>query len=559
MKKQVKKGMSLFLMLAMVICLTACGGGSNKETDGNTKTDGSTAADSTSGGELADEQVLGIYRKTEPATLDPWVNNSGEAGTMVAAVHEPMLRKADNDKGYEPALMTDYTVSDDHTVHTLTLREGAKWSDGTDITADDIVYSIQRVLDQNLGSEIAYKYYVIKNAEAFYKGEAGAEELGVKASGNQIEITTSEPCDYFQDILTGSQFCPVQKKAAEEFGDAYGTDADKTVASGPFKLTEWVHENSMVLEKNENYWDAENVTLERINITITSDDNTVQGMYQNDELGILQVKEELLEQYSSENITDVSSLRVTFIEFNPNNNEFMSNKNIREALSIAFNRKLFAEQVMHNGELAAYGLVPRGVKGMDGGDFREQAGDIVTDASDQSEIDRANELLDTGLKEIGKTKEEMEKGFSIQCLESGKNQAQAIQNMWKTNLGIEMPVSVLEINVLLPMLTGGTFDCVIGGGQDSEYRDPQGFMQFIYDEGKWDNDEFRALVEKAHSQTGDERIQTWMDIEKMVLDNFIYIPQIYAENHWAVKPYIQGLKIFDYGYEFDFKHVSVTK
>ena len=99
MKKQVKKGMSLFLMLAMVICLTACGGGSNKETDGNTKTDGSTAADSTSGGELADEQVLGIYRKTEPATLDPWVNNSGEAGTMVAAVHEPMLRKADNDKG----------------------------------------------------------------------------------------------------------------------------------------------------------------------------------------------------------------------------------------------------------------------------------------------------------------------------------------------------------------------------------------------------------------------------------------------------------------------------
>ena len=116
MKKQVKKGMSLFLMLAMVICLTACGGGSNKETDGNTKTDGSTAADSTSGGELADEQVLGIYRKTEPATLDPWVNNSGEAGTMVAAVHEPMLRKADNDKGYEPALMTDYTVSDDHTV-----------------------------------------------------------------------------------------------------------------------------------------------------------------------------------------------------------------------------------------------------------------------------------------------------------------------------------------------------------------------------------------------------------------------------------------------------------
>ena len=122
-----------------------------------------------------------------------------------------------------------------------------------------------------------------------------------------------------------------------------------------------------------------------------------------------------------------------------------------------------------------------------------------------------------------------------------------------------MPVSVLDFNVILPMLTEGTFDCVIGGGQDSDYRDPQGFMQFIYDEGKWDNEEFKGLVEKAHTQVGDERIQTWMDIERMVLENFIYIPQVYATNHFAIKDNVQGLAIFNYGYQFDFKYVTITE
>ena len=131
--------------------------------------------------------------------------------------------------------------------------------------------------------------------------------------------------------------------------------------------------------------------------------------------------------------------------------------------------------------------------------------------------------------------------------------------MWKTNLDLDMKVSVLDFNVILPMLIEGTFDCVIGGGQDSDYRDPQGFMQFIYDEGKWDNDEFKALVEKAHTQVGDERIKTWMEIEKMVLENFIYIPQVYAMNHFAIKENVEGLLISNYGYEVDFKYVYITK
>lgn len=558
MKANFKKLLSLALALIMILALVACGGDPANNTTNNNNT-GNQTDDTDSGEEkLAAEQVFGFFLNNEPENLDPWVNNNGEASQIIAAVHEPMLRR-DSEGGWIPGLMTDYQTNEDHTVHTLTLREGAKWSDGTDITVEDIVYSYQRALDPELGSAIAYRYFPILNAEAFYKGEVGADELGVKAVDDKtIEITTAEPCDFFVDMMTSAGFAPIQKAAGEKYGDLYGTDVDKVVSSGPFVLTEWTHKNSMVLEKNENYWDAENVKLERVDVTITADTNTLTGMYQSGELGVMRVSNDMLDVYAGENIVTNSRMKVTFIEFNPNN-EFLSNKNIREAFSIAFNRTLMAEQIMGNGDLAAYGLVPPGVLGLDGGDFREQAGNVVTDANDPAEIEHAQELLQTGLDELGKTVEDLQNGFSIQCLSGGQTQAQAIQNMWKTNLGVEMPVSVLDMNVLLPMLMEGTFDCVIGGGQDSDYRDPQGFMQFIYDEGKWDNEEFRSLVELAHTQVGNERIQTWMDIEKMVLENFIYIPQLYAENNWAVAQNVRGVEIYNYGYEIDFKNVYIVE
>lgn len=558
MKANFKKLLSLALALIMILALVACGGDPANNTTTNNNT-GNQTDDTDSGEEkLAAEQVFGFFLNNEPENLDPWVNNNGEASQIIAAVHEPMLRR-DSEGGWIPGLMTDYQTNEDHTVHTLTLREGAKWADGTDITVEDIVYSYQRALDPELGSAIAYRYFPILNAEAFYKGEVGADELGVKAVDDKtIEITTAEPCDFFVDMMTSAGFAPIQKAAGEKYGDLYGTDVDKVVSSGPFVLTEWTHKNSMVLEKNENYWDAENVKLERVDVTITADTNTLTGMYQSGELGVMRVSNDMLDVYAGENIVTNSRMKVTFIEFNPNN-EFLSNKNIREAFSIAFNRTLMAEQIMGNGDLAAYGLVPPGVLGLDGGDFREQAGNVVTDANDPAEIEHAQELLQTGLDELGKTVEDLQNGFSIQCLSGGQTQAQAIQNMWKTNLGVEMPVSVLDMNVLLPMLMEGTFDCVIGGGQDSDYRDPQGFMQFIYDEGKWDNEEFRSLVELAHTQVGNERIQTWMDIEKMVLENFIYIPQLYAENNWAVAQNVRGVEIYNYGYEIDFKNVYIVE
>lgn len=210
MKANFKKLLSLALALIMILALVACGGDPANNTTTNNNT-GNQTDDTDSGEEkLAAEQVFGFFLNNEPENLDPWVNNNGEASQIIAAVHEPMLRR-DSEGGWIPGLMTDYQTNEDHTVHTLTLREGAKWSDGTDITVEDIVYSYQRALDPELGSAIAYRYFPILNAEAFYKGEVGADELGVKAVDDKtIEITTAEPCDFFVDMMTSAGFAPIQ-------------------------------------------------------------------------------------------------------------------------------------------------------------------------------------------------------------------------------------------------------------------------------------------------------------------------------------------------------------
>ena len=564
MKKQMSKALAFLLALSMVLALAACGGtdANNADTSNiNGATGISVGGDGPSADEeLADEQVFTFVLGSDPVTLDPWVNNSGTASLVINAIMEPLLRQGDTPDTWEPGLCTDYQVNEDATVHTLTLREGLKWSDGTDLTMDDIYNSVLRVLDPDLGSPVAYKYFSILNGEKYYYGEATAEELGVRViDDTHIEFTTAEPAENFMNTLCTDQLAPIQKAAADEYFDLYGSDAEKVVCSGPFKITEWVSKNSITMVKNENYWDAENVKLEELNFIISEDNNTTMGLFQTGEASAFKVPSELLSQYMDDpTLTNNPRLQVTFIEFNPNN-EFLANKNIREALSISFNRQLFAEQVMKNGKLAAYGLVPYGAKGLDGGDFREQAGAIVEDASDEAAIAHAQELLATGLEELGKTMEDLAEGFSIQCMPGGDDQAQAIQNMWKTNLGLEMPVQVLDISILLPMLMEGTFDCVIGGGQSANDPDPSSFLDFIYDEGKFDDPELNALYEKAHSTTGDERIQTYMDIEKFVLDQYIYIPQVYAENNWVFQPNVRGVDIRTYGAEFDFKNVYIVK
>lgn len=547
-KNLFKKVLCSALVGTMVLTLSACGNsGSNGTTDGGDKS--------------SVEQIFRTTLGSEPTILDPYQIQDDTAYIISYALHEPLFRIAGEDgKDWEPGLAIEYEVNDDATVYTVKLREGGVWSDETPITAEDVVYSFQRVVDPGFASPKANDYFAIKNAEAIIKGEMDKSELGVKALDElTVEFTLDKPVAYFIDCLKTPGFAPIQKAAGEKYNDLYGAEDKNVVSSGPFTISEWVHDNSITLEKNEKYWDAENVSLNEIEFSITSDKNAIQGMYETGDLDIRKVGSEELSKYENDpTLTFCKRLSVSFIEFNPRI-DYLNNIKIREALSIAFDRQAYATNVVKNGKLAAYGMIPYGIEGLKGGDFREQQGDLVVDAaSDDKAIERANKLLEEGLKELGKTKKDMEDFLEILCVDSdgSKLQAQAVQAMWKDNLNLEVKVSPMQIKMLIPMLVEGTFHCVIGGANTASYSDASEFLSFIYDEGKMDDPEFISLMEKSFTQLGDERIQTLMDVEKYVLDQYIYIPQNFVENNYLVSESVDGLQIWPFGAEFDFKYVN---
>lgn len=510
------------------------------------------------------EQVFRINIPQEPSILDPYQYRDDNASSIIYAVHEPLLRiSGENGKGWEPGLATGFDVSDDAKVYTVYLRKDAKWSDGTPITAEDVVYSFQRAVDPNFGSPKAFDYYDIANAEEIFKGEKDLSELGVEAIDDYtVKFTLKRPVDYFVDLLKAAGFCPIQKEAGEKYGELYGTEPDKMVFSGPFMVTSWEHEASITLEKNPNYWDADNVTLERIEISLILDGNAVVGLYEVGDLDYMDVSPDFLPQYKgTPEYHKMPMARVSFIEFNPNV-EFLNNIKIRKALSIAFDRQVYVDKILASGDLPAYGMIPPGIRGLNGGDFREQAGNIVSDlATDPNAQERAEKLLNEGLAELGKTKKDMEDFLEVLCVDNprAKKNAQAIQAMWKQVLDLELRVVPMQVKMLIPMLMEGTFHCVVGGGRTGTTNDPAYFIDFIYYENKWDDEYYTNLIEKSLVTRGNERIKLLMEAEKYVLEKYVFIPQNYTVNNYVLRSYVQGFRTYPISVRFDFKYIKINK
>lgn len=551
MKK--RKALSFILILAMLASLLLVGCSSSSETVAPSESEEPEAAPV--------EQVFRINIPQEPQILDPFQFRDDHSTSLVYALHEPLFRISDNEKGYEPGLATDFTMSEDAKTYTVKLREDAKWQDGTPISAEDVVYSFKRAVDPNFGSEKAFDYYVIENAEAIVSGEKSIDELGVKATGDYtVEFKLTSPMDYFINYLVMPGFAPIQVAAGEEYKDLYGTEVDKIVSSGPFVITDWQHDATITLEKNDNYWDSENVSLERVDVSLILDSNTVASMYKVGDLDFMNLGADYIPMYKDDPGFEVlSHVRVSFIEFNPKI-EYLNNIKIREALSLTFDRIAYVEKVLQTGDLPAYGLIPPGMTGLDGGDFREQAGDLVSDMGNDSEaIAKAQKLLEEGLSELGKTKEDMEEFLEVLCVDSpgAKKNAQAIQQMWAQNLDLNLTVTPLQVKMLIPMLMDGSFHCVVGGGRTAQTPDPAYMVDFIYHEGKWDDPVYIELMEKSFTQTGDERIKTLMEVEKYVLDKFVFIPQEFGMGSSVIKENIEEFKMYTLTLKYDFKYIKV--
>ena len=382
-----KKKVSLLLALGLVCTtvLSGCGGGSTPTepqtiADATTEAAGSEA--STEGAEaadtLADVQEMTFVLNNEPNSIDPTVTSNSFATPFLANCFEGLVTY--DEKGeVVPGNAESWESNDDLTQFTFHLRDGLKWSDGSDLTAEDYVYSALRVLTPSTTAEYLNMIsdYVV-NGKEYYDGTVSAEEVGVKALDDKtIQYTLKAPCPYFVDLVSMQVYFPVQKATIEANGDKWTASAEAYVSNGPFKVTQINMGESYVLEKNDNYWDAENVTLEKLTYRYILDLSTALTAFENNEVdGVRMVSSGDIARLKAEKagLNTAPIYGTVYYNFNCEKEPY-NNPLVRKALNLAIDRDAIINNVAQLDAVPAFSFYAPGYV-VDGKDLTDGRSDF---------------------------------------------------------------------------------------------------------------------------------------------------------------------------------------
>lgn len=569
-EKIMKKKLSLALALGLVCSsvLTGCGGG-NAETQPQTiaapTTEAATEAATTEAVQAETEangaQEMVFVLSNEPDGIDPGVTNNSFASTFLVNCFEGLVTY-DATGTVVPGNAESWDISEDGTVYTFHLRDGLKWSDGTDLTAEDYVYALQRVLNpETAGQYVDIVTAYVKNAKEYYAGEATAEELGVKAVDPQtLEITLIQPTSFFIDLLTMWVFDPVQKATIEANGDQWTASPETYVCNGPFKITEMNMGESMVLEKNEHYWDAENVTMEKVTLRYILDTSTALTAYESGEVdGIRNIPSSDYARLKAENAGIQSVPNYGTVYYNINcEKEPYNNPLVRKALNLAVDRQAIIDNVVQVDATPAYNFLAPGYV-VDGTDITEGRSDRGLSPNADPEAAKA------ALAEAGYPDGE---GFPTLQLsyysdDTVKKVVEAMAEMLETNLGIEVEITSNDWAIFYENVQKGNYE-VAAMGWSADYTHPMSFLPLLVTDDAnnnsfYSNPEYDAMVEQIKVETDPAKaVELIKQAEDLVMDEYPFINLYYKANNFLMKDYVKGYYMLSNG-NLCFKNASISK
>ncbi|MHC5373327.1 peptide ABC transporter substrate-binding protein [Enterococcus sp. LJL120] len=549
MKKSLFAG---FLLCGLV--LTACGGDSNS-------TDGSSTSGSSSASGNA-EQVFNLAVVQEMPSADLSLATDTISFAALNNVYEGLYR-LDADQAPSPAGAAEMAeVSDDGLVYTLQLREDATWSNGDPLTADDYVYGWQRTVDPATASQYAYLYSSVANATAITEDGADVSTLGIKAlSDYELEITLEVATPYFDYLLAFPSFFPQHEATVEEYGTEYAQTSDNAVYNGPFVLadfdgpgtdTEWTY------QKNDTYWDADNVALDTINVSVIKESSTGLNLFNDGQLNDVTLTGELAQQNAGEEayVVDKSS-RTTYIEMNQREADSpWHNQNLRMALSYAIDREMMVQQVLGNGSVASTSLIPSEMS------YNPDTGeDFVVDSKADLEYDleQAQSYWEAAKSELGIDSLSFE--LLADDTDSTKAVAQYLQGAWQDAFdGMSVSIATVPFSVRIDRANTGDFEVVLGGW-GADYSDPSSFTDLFvtdntYNRGRWSNSEYDTLVTEAATTNANDpeaRWQNLVDAEAIISGEMGVIPVFQkAEGHLRSTE-VKNVVVHGAGASYDYK------
>lgn len=475
----------------------------------------------------------------EPETVDPRKSTSIAASIVEAQLFEGLTTLDAANKPL-PAAAERWEVSADGLTYRFYLRPDARWSNGQPVTAADFEYAWKTTLSPELASSYAYQLFYLKNGEAYNQNKVAADAVGVRALGEHLlEVALERPTPYFISLVAFHTYYPVNRQAAAN--EKWAADARTVVGNGPFKLARWVHENKMELAKNEHYWDAVRVRLPRIDIVLVDAASTVLVMFENRQLDMAENPpiSEIPRLEREGKLQIYPFLGVTYYNFNVIRPPF-DNPKVRQAFSLAIDRRTVTERVVRGGQLPALAFVPPGVPDvLPGRDFRATGGDYLTD----NDATAARRLLAEAGFEGGRGLPPITLLYNTN--ESNKAIAEAVQEMWRKNLGVTVELANQEWKVFLDNLEKHNFQ-VSRDNWIGDYVDPMTFLDLFESGGGnnspgYANPAYDRLLAVARTARGPgERIAAMHDAEKLLLADAVIAPIYFNTSSVMIRPNVRG-------------------
>ncbi len=555
-----KKILASLLTLSMITSVALVGCGKGEEKGAGTATNGEADA----------EQYLNMLLQSEPKTIDQSKSSDSYSSQILANCQESLTRIVQDENGkdkIEKGIAESWETSDDKLTWTFKLRD-AKWSDGKPVTAEQFVYGITRTLDQNTASPYAFLLYPIANAVEFNSGKAKAEDLGVKALDEKtVEFTLASPCAYFLDLTYFKVMQPQREDIVKEHGDKYGSEANSMVYCGPFMISEWVHNNKVEFVKNPEYWDAENVKLDKVTMKIIKEESARMNELLNGSLDMATVvKPEWIEKFDSAGEYEAKKGydgSTTYTFFNLKDKLF-SNAKVRKAFIVAEDRENKIKTLRKGLGEPALGFVPKSVQ-IGGEEYRTKVNELpVQKLMDENTDPKA--LLIEGMKELGLGEDPSK--ITISYLQSGtdavaKEYAEFQQQVYTKKLGINVKVDFVEWAQFQERTDNFDYQ-VAGMAWTGDYNDPNTYLDLwtstagVVPTG-WSNPKYDELIAKAgKSDDPNERAELFKEAERILLyEDGVVSPEAWRFKNTYVRKYVKNYTAPLFG-TIDLKYTYTT-
>ena len=535
---------------AAALGLAACGGSKS----GSTATSGNASSAGSSTGSV-NTAGFTVQYGSNPETLDPALNSAVDGANTIITIFEPLLLINENNE-VVGGQAESWEASEDGLTWTFTMRDGLKWSDGTDLNAKDFEYSFKRMANPDTAAP--YAETCLGMIDGFDAAQAGdTDALNVKASddGKTLTIVLSYPCSYFDKMAAFATMSPVQQATVEANGDSWCTSADTFVSNGPYMITEWTPSERIVLTKNPNYvggWDSSKIVSDSITLLLLEDSSASFAAYNSGEAVLIKdvPTDEIPSLTKAEDGGDFyvdTILGTYYVSLNLQRDAFKDAK-VRKALSLAIDRDYVANTIMQGTYSTADSIVGPGIVD-ENGYFHDNGNAPYISADYEANMAEAKKLLEEAGYPNGEGYPTIE--YSTNDVGYHVPLAEYLQQTWG-DLGITLTINKMEWSSFTPARRAGEYD-VARNGWVMDYNDPSNMLDLFCtsngnNDGKYSNPEFDAAIDASRVADSAEHFAQLHKAEDILMEDMGCLPIAYYNDYWLQSSSLKGTWHSPYGY-----------